>query len=79
MNLHNEEAIILHRPHNVEETVKLISEEDVMQYIRNTSGIIAYGNKKERIQQATNLKAIIYWLLDAINKAAAATVSEEKK
>lgn len=67
MALHKEEAIILHRPHDPTEKVKLVTRKDVEKYLKDTSGVIAYFNKKERIQQATNLKSIIYWLMSAID------------
>ncbi len=67
MDLNKNEAIILHYPANPAETVKLVTSEDLQQYIKDTSGSIAYGNKKERIQQAANLKAIISWLVSEIH------------
>ena len=66
-SLHPVEALIIHRPHDPTETVKLVSREDVEQYLKDSSGTIAYGDKKTRIQQATNLKSIIYWLMTAID------------
>ncbi len=57
-------ALILHRPHDADITVRIETKEDVSQYLKDSSGYIAFGNKKERIQQATNLKSIICWLMN---------------
>lgn len=67
MELNKTEALILHYPASPTDTVRLVTTEDLQKYIKDTNGSIAYGNKKERIQQATNLKAIISWLVSGIN------------
>lgn len=57
-------AIIVHMPHDVTVTRKIANKKDVTEYIIDTSGKIVYGTKRERIQQATNLKNIIFWLMN---------------
>lgn len=68
MLINKTESLILHYPANTDETVKLETADDLQKYIKDTSGIIAYGNKKERVQQATNLKAIINWCVNALTE-----------
>lgn len=76
MILNKTEAIIVHLPHDPTETMRLETRKDVEKYLRNSSGMIAYGNKKERIQQATNLKSIISWLMNGIDGTSEKTMDE---
>lgn len=62
----NTGCMIVHMPHDTSIKREIATKEDVRKYIKDTSGIIAYGLKKERIQQATNMKSIIFWLMDEL-------------